>query len=162
VHAGLVAAVVGIVLLRGALDISADPSRSSVIGPAVFPIAISVAMLACALGLVVRGLAAPAGEHRERDPDDEDGPEIQGDDLPQTSVRKLLVSAGLFTAYVVAFIPAGFLVSTIAFLTVLPTYIERGKVVRNAVFAVVFSVLVMLLFDRLLGVQLPSGNYTRS
>lgn len=155
VHAGLVAALVGGVLLIGAFDIQGDPSRASVIGPAVFPIAISAAILACALGLVVRGLVAdaPVGG-----PDTSPGVEQP----PDLSTKKVLISFALFTAYIVAFIPAGFLVSTILFLTVLPTYIERGKVVRNTVFAVAFSVVVYLLFNNVLGVQLPPGNYTRS
>lgn len=152
VHAGLVAAALGAVLLVGAFDIRGDPSRASVIGPAVFPITISAAILACALGLVVRGLVTSPGA-----PATPSGAEQP----PQLSRQKVLVSFALFAAYIVAFIPAGFLVSTILFLTVLPTYIERGKVVRNTVFAVVFSVLVYLLFNQVLGVQLPPGNYTR-
>lgn len=153
VHAGLVAAAIGVVLLVGAFAIQGDPSRASVIGPAVFPITIAAAIIACSLGLVVQGLVRPSGAPVET---------VGTEPPPELSRQKVLVTFAMFAAYIVAFIPAGFVVSTILFLTVLPTYVAHGKVLRNAAFAVVFSILVYLLFDHLLGVQLPPGNYTRS
>lgn len=51
----------------------------------------------------------------------------------------------------------GYLLSTFVFLTGITTYVDRGKLLRNAVFAALFSVAVYLLFNKGLQVQLPPG-----
>ncbi|MGH3368054.1 MAG: tripartite tricarboxylate transporter TctB family protein, partial [Nocardioidaceae bacterium] len=70
--------------------------------------------------------------------------------------RQVLVVSAIFAAYVVAFIPLGYLLSTFLFLVVLTTYIDRAKLLRNCVYGAVFSPAVFVLFNYGLQVQLPS------
>jgi putative tricarboxylic transport membrane protein len=129
--AGLAAAVLGVVYLVAAFQIEPDPSTTSVVGPQVAPIVIGTATVVCALALFVRGLRAPdaapthddvsAAEQRERQ------------DARRLSRRQVLVTFGIFTAYIVAFIPLGYLLSTFGFLVAMTTYVDRSKLLRNCV-----------------------------
>jgi putative tricarboxylic transport membrane protein len=157
-RAGLVAAVLGLVYLGSALTIEPDPSTTSVVGPQVAPIVIGVATVVCAVALVVQALRRPDCDDRgtRTEPDDQ-----TADDTPSTSGlagldrRQLLVSFGIFAAYVVAFIPLGYMLSTFLFLVTMTTYVDRTKLMRNCIFAAVFSPGVYVLFDYGLQVQLP-------
>lgn len=159
-RAGLVATVLGLVYLASAFAIEPDPTTTSVIGPQVAPVVIGVATVVCALALVTQAL-----RHRDDDedgrtrarPDDETAddaaPASGGTDLDR---RRVLVSFAIFAAYVVAFIPLGYLLSTFLFLVAMTTYADRRKLVRNCIFAAVFSPAVYALFTYGLQVPLPS------
>jgi putative tricarboxylic transport membrane protein len=68
----------------------------------------------------------------------------------------VVVTFGLFAAYIVAFIPLGYLLSTFLFLVAMTTYVERDKLLRNCIYGAVFSPAVFVLFNYGLKVQLPS------
>jgi len=144
VVAGAVIALLGLVYTVSALQIRTDPSAASVLGPRVAPLAIGCLTMACALVLVAHGLRNPpeSDDAEPRDPGRR---------------RDVLVVFGLLAAYVVAFIPIGFIVSTVAFLVALTTYVDRDRLLRNSVFGVVFSCAVYALFTYGLEVQLPPG-----
>jgi putative tricarboxylic transport membrane protein len=158
--AGLAAAVLGVVYLVAAFQIEPDPSTTSVVGPQVAPIVIGTATVVCALALFVRGLRAPdaapapAAEHTDdaRVADDRDL-----DAARRLSRRQVVVTFGIFTAYIVAFIPLGYLLSTFGFLVAMTTYVDRSKLLRNCVYGAVFAPCVYVLFNYGLQVQLPPG-----
>jgi putative tricarboxylic transport membrane protein len=158
-RAGLVATALGLVYLASAFTIEPDPSTTSVIGPQVAPIVIGVATVICAVSLVVQAmrLAEPAAQETRTEPHDEDADEAtSASGLMGLDRRQVVVSFGIFAAYVVAFIPLGYLLSTFLFLVAMTTYVDRKKLLRNCIFAAVFSPAVYVLFDYVLRVQLPS------
>lgn len=147
-RAGTVIAVLGLIYLVAAFRIEQDPMASSVLGPRVAPIAIGCAALAGALALVVSGVRGQAKATG--------GPE-QSDGRGEVSRRDVLITFAMLAAYIVAFIPIGFLLATFCFLAGATTFYERRRVVRNLVFAAGFSVVVYVLFTRGLSVALPPG-----
>lgn len=148
-RAGLVAAVLGVVYLGAAFFIEPDPSTTSVVGPRVAPLVIGTATVICALALLVRGLRTP-DEGPTRGGDTTDGAAVQ-------SHRQVLVAFAIFAAYIVAFIPIGYLLSTFGFLVAMTTYVDRSKLARNCIFGAVFSPVVFVLFNYGLQVRLPPG-----
>jgi putative tricarboxylic transport membrane protein len=156
-RAALVAIGLGLVYLASAFTIEPDPSTTSVVGPQVAPIVIGVASVACALALLVQVLRRPAGEQPpEADPGAEAGDEgVAARGLRGLGQRQVLVSFVILAAYIVAFIPLGYLLSTFLFLVAMTTYVDRKKLMRNCIFAAVFSPVVYALFTYGLQVQLP-------
>jgi len=177
-RAGLVAAVLGIGYLVAAFQIEPDPSTTSIVGPHVAPLVIGAAIVVCSLVLVVQAMRAPAKdpsaeaevgnpprsaavdtgesepEAAESADEPSEGPEPES---AWMSRRRALVVSAIFAAYIVAFIPIGYLLSTFAFLVGLTTYVDRTKLLRNCIFAAVFSPVVYVLFNYGLQVQLPPG-----
>ena len=159
-RAGLVALALGLVYLAFAFTIEPDPSTTSVLGPQVAPIVIGIATVACALALVVQAVRRRGPQDATSGADPVTGAGDADDTAPVTEVaglnrRQVVVTFGLFAAYVVAFIPLGYLLSTFLFLVAMTTYVDRTKLVRNCIFAAVFSPAVFVLFDYGLQVQLP-------
>ncbi|MGH3318269.1 MAG: tripartite tricarboxylate transporter TctB family protein [Nocardioidaceae bacterium] len=157
-RAGLVALALGLVYLAFAFTIEPDPSTTSVLGPQVAPIVIGIATVACALALVVQAIRRPDVQDATSGAESQSG---LGDDAPPAAgagvnQRQVVVMFGLFAAYVVAFIPLGYLLSTFLFLVAMTTYVDRKKLLRNCIFAAVFSPAVFVLFDYGLKVQLPA------
>lgn len=159
-RAGLVAAVLGAVYLAAAFAIEPDPSSTSVVGPQVAPMVIGAATLVCAAALVVQGVRS--GEAHPTDPvETGTDPAPAGQEPGGLGRRQVLATFAIFGAYIVAFIPLGFLLSTFLFLVVMTTYVERHKLLRNCIFGAVFSPTVYVLFNYGLQVQLPSpGLFT--
>jgi putative tricarboxylic transport membrane protein len=158
-RAGLVAAVLGLVYLASAFTIEPDPSTTSVIGPQVAPIVIGVATVVCAVALVVQAMRRPGPNEPEprMEPQDEEADETaSASGLMGLDRRQVLVTFAIFAAYIVAFIPLGYLLSTFLFLVAMSTYVDRKKLLRNCIFAAVFSPAVYVLFNYGLQVQLPS------
>lgn len=158
-RAGVVIAVLGAIYLAAALRIEPDPSAASVLGPRVAPIAIGLAAVAGAVALVVSAARRPAGV-----PAPDDAPagapgdaEADASGEPEVSRGKVLITFAMLAAYIVAFIPIGFIVATFCFLGGATTYYDRRHLVRNLVFAAVFAVVVYIGFTRGLNVALPPG-----
>ncbi|HWL97926.1 MAG TPA: tripartite tricarboxylate transporter TctB family protein [Nocardioidaceae bacterium] len=159
-RAGLVAAVLGAGYLVAAFQIEPDPSTTSVVGPQVAPLVIGAAIVVCSLVLVVQALRAPAAKApaAESSAESSDVPSAGAEpESARMSQRQVLVVSAIFAAYIVAFIPIGYLLSTFAFLVGLTTYVDRTKLLRNCIFAAVFSPAVYVLFNYGLQVQLPPG-----
>jgi len=163
VTAGIVSAGLGLIFFVAAFQIRQGPSSASVLGPRVFPLTIGAITVACAIALVVRGLRSPdPGEVAADDTGDAQTPDEERQDVAavprqDVSQREVVATFAMFTVYIIAFIPLGYLLSTFAFLTGITTYVDRDKLLRNSVFAAVFSVVVYLLFNKGLQVQLPPG-----
>ena len=159
-RAGVVAALLGVVYLGAAFWIEPDPSSTSVVGPQVAPIVIGATTVVCAVALVVQAVRSGDGDRSEVTAAEADSARpVQKS--RKLSERQVLVTFAIFGAYIVAFIPLGFLLSTFFFLVVMTTYVERRKVLRNCIFGAVFSPAVYVLFNYGLQVQLPApGLFT--
>jgi len=165
---GIASGLLGLVFIAGAMAITPDPSTFNVLGPRVAPLVIGIATVVCSVALIVQGLrqgsrpeTSPASPGSTA-PDggtasslDEALTEVTAQERP--NVRRLVATFGLFTGYILVFIPLGYVVSTFLFLTALTTYREPAKWLRNMVFAAGFAILVFLLFTRGLQVTLPPG-----
>jgi len=161
-RAALVATVLGLVYLASAFTIEPDPSTTSVVGPQVAPIVIGVATVVCALALLVQALRRPEpADEQEAQPGTELEAEADDDVVPASgpaglNQRQVVVSFAIFAAYIIAFIPLGYLLATFLFLVAMTTYVDRKKLLRNCIFAAVFSPAVYALFTYGLQVQLPA------
>jgi putative tricarboxylic transport membrane protein len=157
-RAALVATVLGLVYLASAFSIEPDPSTTSVVGPQVAPIVIGVATVACALALLVQALRRPqpTDDQRTAEQETEADQVAAGSGPSGLNRRQVVVSFVIFAAYIVAFIPLGYLLSTFLFLVAMTTYVDRTKLLRNCIFAAVFSPAVYALFTYGLQVQLPA------
>jgi putative tricarboxylic transport membrane protein len=65
---------------------------------------------------------------------------------------------GCLLLYIVALVPLGYVLSTLAFLLILTSYFNKGKWATNVASSVAFPVASYLLFTKVLGVALPSGS----
>ena len=136
------------------------PARTLVVSPRGFPTLIGTLMVLVTVAIAVLEIrklrrAARAQQAWWKVPDeaDEDTDRI-------TSWRDAWVSLGALVVYVVVMPEAGFLVSTPLFLGGLATYFAPRSWLRNVIVAVLFSVMVHLVFNELLGVRLPTGLLT--
>lgn len=165
---GVVSGLLGVGFMVSAMQITQDPSAFDVIGPRVAPLVVGLATVLCSVALIVQ--AVRSSRHPETSPTSPDDDHPVGSDIseidaqlteavpqPELSWRRILVTFTLFTAYILVFIPLGYLLSTFAFLIALTSYSEPRKWLRNVLFAAGFSVIVYLLFTRGLRVQLPPG-----
>jgi putative tricarboxylic transport membrane protein len=158
-RAALVATVLALVYLASAFTIEPDPTTTSVIGPQVAPIVIGAASVVCALALLVQALRRPqpADEQQRTEREAEADDEVVSASGPTgLNKRQVVVSFAIFAAYIVAFIPLGYLLSTFLFLVAMTTYVDRQKLLRNCIFAAVFSPAVYALFTYGLQVRLPA------
>jgi fatty acid desaturase len=116
------------------------------------------------LALALRGLqqggsapqeAAPLGEAMPKEAEeleeDEEAREKPG------QLKRFVVVTLILLAYILVFIPIGYLLSTFAFLAGASMYIDPKRRVRNLIFAALFAVVVYFAFTRGLRVQLPPG-----
>lgn len=110
-----------------------------VVGPAAFPLAIGALMLVSAAWLArdAARSSAPALDPIDR--------------------RPLLATVLATGALLVAFVPAGFVLSGASFLVVQSRILGSRSLVRDLVAALAFVAVVYLLFVKLLTIDLPRG-----
>lgn len=170
VTVGVVSGLLGVGFIVAAMQITPDPSTFNVIGPRVAPLTVGIATVFCSVALIVQDIRTsrrpqpPTPTSREDDrwvdgADTSVTDDPTADAAPETaaSFSRILATFTLLAAYVVVFVPLGYLLSTFVFLAVLTGYSEPRKWLRNLLFAAGFTVLVYLLFTRGLRVQLPPG-----
>jgi putative tricarboxylic transport membrane protein len=160
VAAGGVTLVLGTVFTVVALQIPPTTFANSVLQPRHVPIVIGVGLMLSGLALAVHGLLVGRSRGEQELPESlaEDlAEELEELPEPPEQPRHLIVLSLLFIAYLVAFIPVGFVAATFLFLFAGSMYLQPKKVRRNFLFALLLSLIVYFLFDRALGVVLPDG-----
>jgi putative tricarboxylic transport membrane protein len=164
--AGSVIAILGIGWTVMATNIPPDPSQSSVIGPAVFPVLLGVLLTVGALALVATSMLkaragrAPVGVAAPAAPPPAPAAAVPGTpEVASRSARRrsFWVLMALLAGYVYLFLPLGYLLSTATFLMALMTYLNPRRVTVNLLFAVFLPVAVYLLFGFALRITLPAG-----
>ena len=134
----LVIFVIGIVSIAAALT-TPDPGFG-VVGPAVLPTALGILVLVSAVWLAWEGLtraAAPA--------------------LAELDRRPLVASLIATGAYLAAFLPVGFVLSSVVYLAAEARILGSARPVRDLIASVAVVVGLYLLFVRFLGIDLPRG-----
>lgn len=144
--AGGVVLAFAIFYLIATFAIPPSSFTNAAVGPRAMPIVIGVGLALAAAALIVRGLRGSV---------EEDGV-LQEETPPQSPVR-FAVIVGLLVAYILLFLPLGYVLSTFLFILGITMYLDRGHPVRNMIYALVFSLVVYFVFTELLGVALPRG-----
>jgi putative tricarboxylic transport membrane protein len=152
--AGGILFVLAVAYLVAASRIPQSSFANAAVGPKAVPIAIGVALALASLALTLKGSLGSRGE-RGTEAAATASP-TEGDTPPQ-DLRKLGVVVLLLLGYILAFIPLGYVLSTFLFVMSATTFVDREHWVRNAVYAAALSVVVYVVFTRLLGVVLPPG-----
>jgi hypothetical protein len=131
-------ALVAIAVIGGALS-SPDPGFG-VVRPATFPVVIGGLMILSAAWLTfdtLRGRKAPELEPLDR--------------------RPLLASAIASGAFLLAFVPVGFVLSAVPYLVIEARILGSRSLVRDSIACVLFVLALYFLFVRFLTVDLPNG-----
>lgn len=138
-------------------------------GPSLFPIIIGCGLMACGLILIVRGLQTHRHQSRlaQSTQTDSDTPTdspswIKPGDWahnPAYRINMLLVPV-LLVAYILLSEPIGFIPLSVTMLTIL-LFRLGSSVLASIVIALVTTVILQLLFAKVLLVPLPSGLLLR-
>ncbi|MGI8877044.1 MAG: tripartite tricarboxylate transporter TctB family protein [Candidatus Limnocylindria bacterium] len=134
---GLAVVALGVVVLAGAL--TTPDVQFGVVGPAVLPSVFGILVVLSGLWLTAVSLRA-------------DPPVIEALDA-----RPLTLAVIAVALYFAAFVPLGFIVSSVAFFFGLSWILGSRAVLRDAVASVGFVLALYVLFERLLTVDLPGG-----
>jgi putative tricarboxylic transport membrane protein len=127
---------------------------SGQIGPGFFPRLVGVAtILGCLVAIARTALGAVPGP--AVDADGEPDADAAGDGAMHPGATTLAV--GLMVLFYLTFDPLGALLSSVLFLGLLLTMVNRGRHLQNAVVSVAVPVALYLLFEVLLDAGLPPG-----
>jgi len=142
-----------VIYLRAAMSLE-RLQVGDVLGPQVFPVLVAICMLCSGLLL--------AWETWRKQANADNQPVSSGAAVaaePPVQHRHLvLVAMAVWTAlYYVAFEPAGYVVSTMIYLSALLFYFHRVNPLINLAYAAAFTGAAYLLFTHFLQVVLPSG-----
>lgn len=151
--AGGVGFVFSLAYLAIALQIPLSSLSAAGVGPRVFPIAIGVALALASLALLVKGLREAPGDEGG---DPAEPVEEEDDTLAQSPTRLGVIIALLF-GYILLFVPLGYMISTFLFVSAITMYLDSRHWIRNLVYAILFPLVVYLVFTELLRVTLPTG-----
>ncbi len=127
---------------------------SGQIGPGFFPRMVGLATVAGCLVAIARTAfgAAP-------------GPAVDADGEPETDAQAAggtqawatAIAVGLMVLFYLTFDPLGALLSSVLFLALMLSLVNRGRHVQNAIVSVTVPVALYLLFEVLLRAGLPPG-----
>lgn len=128
-----------------------QPVRSDALGPASFPIAVSIALIVCALLLFFPNWTSGLGI--AADPDEE------GSDIPHVGqTREALVAILAIATFVICWPYVGPLLSTAVFIFAAATYHHPSSWRLNLTIGILFSAAITALFDFGLGISLPGPD----
>lgn len=115
-------------------------------GPGLFPLILAVLLAILSIGLTIEQIKAGS-----------DGKAIAS--IVRKEGAQLTVFCALYLAYALTFERIGFILSTGAFLALVYVIVLRRSIVSALVYALVVTVPIYILFDRLLSVGLPRGLF---
>jgi putative tricarboxylic transport membrane protein len=134
---GAVIALAGGVILAGGLA-TPDPGFG-VVGPQVMPTILGALIIVVGAWIAITNPSALATEAEPVD------------------ARPLALGAALLAAYLLVFVPLGFVLSSAAFLIAQARILGSRALLRDSLAAAGFALALYLLFTRLLTVDLPPG-----
>lgn len=132
-----VAVAMAVLSYRLGLGSAAEP------GAGLFPLTVSLIMAASGAGCALRALRS-----RDHDPEARTAVVIDGG-----AIRAGLLIAALC----LAFVDGGFVVAGFVFMWTMLSWVGRRSAARSALVSAAVIAVFWLVFDRLLGVQLPDG-----
>ena len=144
--AGAAVAAWGAFALWKAFDIDV-PSGYRPMGPRVFPILISTALIILGVLFVVqtlRGTDVAVEEH-------------VANELVEADHKQAVFVVGLLIVYAVLFTRAGYVVATTAFFPAVARVLGSRQPLRDVVVGALLAITAYLVFTRLLSIDLPGG-----
>ncbi len=154
--AAAVALVFSLIYLGLALRIPPSPFAAAIVGPRVLPVTIGMVLVAASLALLIQALRKEVPTPVVQDEETGAAEALEASAIPVDPVR-LGVVILILVAYLFLFVPLGYVISTFLFILSMTMYLDRRHWVRNLVYAVVFPLVVYLLFTEVLEVLLPRG-----
>ena len=115
------------------------------VGPWTFP---SVLFVGLTLSLIAAIRVEATDRHR-----------LDADESVPNRRQSVALTAALLTGYLIAFERAGFVISTFIYLVLQARILGSRRLRRDLIVALVISLLAFGLFDRLLQVSLPGGEW---
>jgi putative tricarboxylic transport membrane protein len=160
IAAGSVSLLVSLIYTIFAFQIPPSSYKSAQVEPDLFPIIIGSLWILASLVLLIRGgiqnrTVTVKGINGTEKASEENDQEIDDDNLLKQDRGKLIVILLLILVYIILFIPLGYIISTAIFIASLTMYLERKQWIRNLIYAILFPVIVYLVFNYLLAVNLP-------
>ncbi len=142
---GIIAVVMGAVYLATALQLK-DVRAGDQIGPRLFPIIVSVAV-------ILAGAALCVGDKKSAKKDPVDWGFVSDAGV----WTKIAVTTALGIGYGMVLESSGYLLATTAFMLCATLLINRGRLLQNAVIAILFSTVTYGAFAIALQLSLPRG-----
>ncbi|MDP0489398.1 MAG: tripartite tricarboxylate transporter TctB family protein [Fusobacterium sp. JB020] len=135
---GIISIVLGILYLIGMMQI--EPAA---IGhphaPIYFPSALGLGMIGLGIAQLIKDKKISIHQY-----------------LNDETIPMILKTAGIIIIYAVLFVPAGYVISTMIFMfMMLYLFNGKNKIKRTVITTIIFSILVYVVFSKLLGVYLP-------
>lgn len=157
--AGGAITLLGAWFLWQSLELREGPGYAAV-GPRVFPVIVGLGFVASGLAVLVSGLrraaatasGAPAGHLAEADE-----PVGEGEAREPTDWRTLVAMAVLLAAYLVVYLPLGFILASALFFVAGSWTLGSRSPARDVVAGALVSLVAYVVFTRLLGLELPAG-----
>jgi len=159
VTAGGASLLISLIYTVLAFQIPLSSYKSANIQPGTFPIIIGCLWILVSLVLLLQGWLEIRKPKSEREANLIESALSEEEAEPKQDVKKLLVILLMILAYIVLFVYLGYMLSTALFIFGITTYLERKKWVRNLIYAILFPVIVFLVFNNLLDVYLPVGPF---
>ena len=140
---GCIGICLGIVVIAAAAGF---PENRSAVDPgaAYFPTLMAILLIVLCLALIVRSLMGK-------------GVDVNEEILITAGWKRMGLGLLLFAAYCPLFVPLGFIVDSTLLIFLGMLLLENRKYVQMALISVGMSVVIYLLFARVLGAQLPAG-----
>jgi putative tricarboxylic transport membrane protein len=144
--AGAAVTLFGAFALWKAFEIE-QPTAYRPMGPRVFPVLISVALIVLGVLFVVETL-------RGADPEVE---QHVATELRTADHFQVVLVVGLLVAYTLAFDRLGYVVATTVFLPAAARILGSRQVLRDVVVGVAVAIAAFVVFTKLLSIDLPTG-----
>ena len=135
---GIISIVLGVLYLFGMMQI-----ENAAIGhphaPIYFPAALGIGMVILGIVQLIKDKKISVTQY-----------------TTDKTIPMILKTAGIIIIYALLFVPAGYVISTMVFMFMM-LYLFNGKdkMKRTVITTIVFSILVYVVFSKLLGVYLP-------
>lgn len=143
-------ALFGGLMLVGAVLVIVDavrlPDTSGVVGPAAVPLPVGVLLGVVGAGLLVRARS----ELREAGP---------GAERPPHGAPRLCAMVGVLVAFALLLPVLGYVLSSAALFTVTAVLLGAPRVTQAIAYGWALAGIVFLVFDRLIGLTLPTGPW---
>ncbi len=129
--------VLSVGYLVGAFLISEPGSAYAAIGPRAFPLAVGIGLVVCSVWVGLSG--------------------HEPDEAPSVDGRVAAGSMFAFFAYLSVLEPVGYVLATVAFITIESRLLGSRAWLRDLVVSVCITVSIYAVFNLILGIRLPAG-----
>lgn len=135
---GVIAIVLGVLYLLGMLQIE-TASVGYPYAPIYFPAALGIGMILLGVFQLLKDKRVSVVQY-----------------VNDKTISMILKTSVAIIIYAVLFVPAGYIISTMVFMFMM-LYLFNGKekIKRTVITTIIFSILVYVVFSKLLGVYLP-------